>query len=184
MTGEKQTSGKLAVITVHGTGDTATGPTGEKWFQNGSAFVAKLKDRLSSHGVDAEIIPHLWTGANSANAREKGALSLAKRVRQLSRQGRDVHVIGHSHGGNVANDAACMLGWSLRQRKPKLSSVTTVGTPFFRTHVTVSERLGAWAFVIMTVVSLAFMLAASAYLALDASTAGAGCRPGRPSSAS
>jgi hypothetical protein len=162
---------RIAVITVHGTGDTAATTTGEKWFQNGSAFAGRLTESLSSRGVNAEIIPHLWTGANSANAREKGALSLAKRIRQLSRQGRDVHVIGHSHGGNVANDAACMLGWSMKQHKPKLSSVTTVGTPFFRTHVTVSERLGAWAFVVMTVVSIAFMLAASAYLALDASTA-------------
>jgi hypothetical protein len=154
MADSKHGSGKLAVITVHGTGDTAPGPDGDKWFQNGSSFAGRLKDGLGARGLDAEIIPHLWSGANSANAREIGARKLAKKVRELSRKGRDVHVIGHSHGGNVANDAACMLGWSLKQRKPKLSSVTTVGTPFFRTHVTTSERLGAWAFSITTLLSI------------------------------
>ena len=74
---------KLAVITVHGTGDTATGPVGSKWFQNGSTFTAKLKEDLDRRGVDAEVIPHLWSGANSANARELGARKLAKRIRQL-----------------------------------------------------------------------------------------------------
>ncbi|HEV7689730.1 MAG TPA: hypothetical protein VGO52_02865, partial [Hyphomonadaceae bacterium] len=147
-------AGKPAVITVHGTGDTAPGPNGEKWFQNGSVFVGRLKESLNKRGVDAEVIPHLWSGANSANARENGARSLTKRIRQLVKQGRDIHIVGHSHGGNVANDAACMINWHSKQRRPMLSSITTVGTPFFKTHVTVSERLGAWAFVIMTWLSI------------------------------
>ncbi len=93
---------------------------GSKWFQNGSDVrrQADGKPRPARHGRGDH--PHLWSGANSANEREKGARSLAKRIRQLSKQGREVHVVGHSHGGNVANDAACMIGWSLKQRRPKL----------------------------------------------------------------
>jgi hypothetical protein len=170
MADSKHGAGKPAVITVHGTGDTAAGPNGEKWFQNGSVFVGRLKESLGRRGVDAEIIPHLWTGANSANARENGARSLTKLIRQLSKQGRDIHIIGHSHGGNVANDAACMLGWTLKHHTPKISSVTTVGTPFFRTHVTTSERIGAWAFVIMTLLSILVVGGASILFAIGAAS--------------
>jgi hypothetical protein len=36
MAGEQ--SGRIAIVTVHGTGDTAPGLDGEKWFQRGAAF--------------------------------------------------------------------------------------------------------------------------------------------------
>ena len=146
---------KIAVVTVHGTGDTAEGPEGEKWFQNGSEFAGRLQERLSQNGVESEVFPHLWTGANSASAREKGSMALAKKVKRLAKTHAGVYVVGHSHGGNVANDAACMLGWAdKKKRKPKISSITTVGTPFFRTIVKRSEKVGAWAFLLMVIVSM------------------------------
>ncbi len=147
-------SEKIAVVTVHGTGDTAEGLDGEKWFQRGSTFSSQLQASLRARGVDSEIVPHLWTGANSASAREKGSIALAKRARKLAKSHAGVHVIGHSHGGNVANDAACMLNWHTGKKRPRLASVTTVGTPFFRTIVKRSEKLGAWAFLLMVIVSL------------------------------
>jgi formylglycine-generating enzyme required for sulfatase activity len=149
---------RIAVVTVHGTGDTADSATGDKWFQNGSTFVTGLKARLTARGVEADVHPHFWSGANSAAEREKGARSLAKLVRKLAKSHDGVHVIGHSHGGNVANDAACMLNWSRAQKRPKLASVTTVGTPFFRTLVTRSEVIGAWAFGAMALISTFVLL--------------------------
>lgn len=147
-------SEKIAIVTVHGTGDTAEGLDGEKWFQRGSEFATRLQGRLSAQGVDSEIVPHLWSGANSASAREKGSMALAKEAKKLSKTHAGVHVIGHSHGGNVANDAACMLNWHQEKQRPRLASVTTVGTPFFRTIVHRSEKVGAWAFLLMVIVSL------------------------------
>ncbi len=144
---------RIAVITVHGTGDTAETTIGEKWFQNGSRFVTDLKSRLAGRGVEADVHPHLWSGANSASEREKGARSLTKLIRQLAKSYDGVHVIGHSHGGNVANDAATMLNWSHGQKRRKLASVTTVGTPFFRTQVSRGEALGGWAFGAMALIS-------------------------------
>jgi formylglycine-generating enzyme required for sulfatase activity len=149
---------RIAVITVHGTGDTAETTTGEKWFQNGSKFVTDLKKQLAGRGVEADVHPHLWSGANSASEREKGARSLTKLIRQLAKTYHGVHVIGHSHGGNVANDAATMLNWSHKQKRPTLASVTTVGTPFFRTQVSRSEALGAWAFGAMALISMFALL--------------------------
>ncbi len=40
----------IAVVTVHGTGDTAASPDGPKWFQRGSAFSDRLKQRLARDG--------------------------------------------------------------------------------------------------------------------------------------
>lgn len=126
-------AGKAAIVTVHGTGDTAEGLTGSKWFQQGSPFAERLLGHLRQHGVDGDIIPHLWSGANSAWDRERAANKLAKRIRGLYSKYDSIHVIGHSHGGNVANDAAVLLKWGLRRnaQKEKFDSLTTVGTPFF-----------------------------------------------------
>ena len=126
-------AGKAAIVTVHGTGDTAEGPAGEKWFQQGSAFAERLLGHLRQHGVDADIVPHLWSGANSAWDRERAANKLASRIRGLYNKYDSIHVVGHSHGGNVANDAAVLLKWGLRRNavKEKFDSLTTVGTPFF-----------------------------------------------------
>ncbi len=151
-------SDKIAIVTVHGTGDTAEGVDGEKWFQRGSTFSTRLQEKLAARGVESEIVPHLWTGANSATAREKGSQHLAKTARRLAKTHAGVHVIGHSHGGNVANDAACMLNWHKQKKRPRISSVTTVGTPFFRTIVRRSEKLGAWAFLLMVIVSLCMLV--------------------------
>jgi len=124
---------KIAVVTVHGTGDTAPSDTGDKWFQKGSAFTERLKQSLAAHGVEADIAPHLWSGANSAWERERAANRLAARIRHLYNRYDGIHVIGHSHGGNVANDAAVLLKWGLRRHEKyeRFDSLTTVGTPFF-----------------------------------------------------
>jgi hypothetical protein len=128
-----QNADKIAIVTVHGTGDTAASLDGEKWFQRGSKFTEDVKRRLQAQGVDADIVPHLWSGANSAWERERGADRLAAHIRKLFHKYDGVHVIGHSHGGNVANDAAVLLKWGLRRshKHERLDSLTTVGTPFF-----------------------------------------------------
>lgn len=152
-------SEKIAIITVHGTGDTAAEPDGpvdgDHWFQTQSKFIGRLKQRLAGHGLEADVIPLLWTGANSAIARDKGAIKLAQAVRKLSGKydGR-IHVIGHSHGGNVANDAAVRLNWSRGRGGQKVASLTTVGTPFFRSSVSGGDRLGAWIFIFVMLASI------------------------------
>ncbi len=151
---------RIALVTVHGTGDTASSPVGEKWFQSGSTFTNMLLERLAARGVEAEVVPHLWSGANSALARERGAMSLARMIRKTARTHSAVHVIGHSHGGNVANDAATMLNWRKgKSRRSPLTSITTVGTPFFRSALSPTENLGGVAFLVVLILStLALML--------------------------
>lgn len=146
---------KIAVVTVHGTGDTAEGPEGTKWFQQGSQFTERLRQKLSSAGVDAEIIPVLWSGANSAAEREKGAVKLANALKRLRGRFGSVHVIGHSHGGNVANDAAIFLRWGMRgSGKDTFNTLTTVGTPFLNLRTGFLQRLAGMTFLYLTWASL------------------------------
>jgi|GEM_PF-1759741 len=142
---------KIAIVTVHGTGDTAPSLDGAKWFQRGSKFTEDLKRRLEAQGIEADIVPHLWSGANSAWDRERGANHLAARIRKLFQKYSGVHVIGHSHGGNVANDAAVLLKWGLRggRKNERLDSLTTVGAPFFNARTGVLQMLAAILFLIV-----------------------------------
>ena len=143
--------GKVAIVTVHGTGDTAESADGDKWFQRGSEFSQRLLQHLSGQGISGEIVPHLWTGANSAWDRERGANKLADRIRGLYSKYDTIHVIGHSHGGNVANDAAVLLKWGLRRNaeREKFDSLTTVGTPFFNVRTGFLQRIAGVLFTLI-----------------------------------
>lgn len=160
---------KVAIVTVHGTGDTAEGPDGDKWFQRGSQFCTRLLQHLGAQGVGADIVPHLWSGANSAWDRERAANRLANRLRGLFRRYDSIHVIGHSHGGNVANDAAVLLKWGLRRSAnlEKFDSLTTVGTPFFNIKTGWPQKLAGIIFLIIAWGSAIFIPPLAAYLAYD-----------------
>ncbi len=142
---------KIAIVTVHGTGDTADSAEGQKWFQRGGAFSERLRQKLAQQGLDAEIVPVLWSGANSAAEREKGAEKLARELRKSARRYASVHVIGHSHGGNVANEAAVRLRWGRKRRaREPIASLTTVGTPFLNLRTGLLQRLAGLLFFLLT----------------------------------
>lgn len=174
---------RIAVITVHGTGDTAAGPDGDKWFQTGSAFVARLRQRLSIAGIEADIIPLLWSGANSAVAREKGAGRLGAAIVKAGRDYDAVHVIGHSHGGNVAVDTAKLIGWrsdswfrryifwAAQKSLSRWASVTTVGAPFLKGDPGRFQVLSAIAFLLLIVASY-FAIATGFFDLISSSTIG------------
>ncbi len=160
-------SDAIAVVTVHGTGDSAHGLDGEKWFQRGSAFSERLKRDLAAQGIESEVVPHLWSGANSAWERERGANRLAALIRRLRGCYSGIHIIGHSHGGNVANDAAVLLKWGLRRhaKNERFDSLVTVGTPFFDVRTGWVQAVAGFLFLVIAWGSaIAFPLTALAWL--------------------
>ncbi|WP_395646476.1 esterase/lipase family protein [Terricaulis sp.] len=163
MTGQTK---PIAVVTVHGTNDTAEKLEGEKWFQKGSHFAQALTGRLAARGVNAEIVPFLWSGANSASEREKGAEKLASAIKHLGGRYAGVHLVGHSHGGNVANDAALLLRWGRRRGRGKenIASLTTIGTPFLNSSTGALQSLGGLLFLAITVISIPLYLLSSVML--------------------
>jgi hypothetical protein len=165
---------KAAVVTVHGTGDTAKELAGEKWFQQKSPFAERLVGHLREHGVEADIVPHLWSGANSAWDRERAANKLAQRVRGLYEKYDSIHLVGHSHGGNVANDAAVLMRWGLRQNaiKERFDSLTTVGTPFFNMRTGPVQMFGGLLFMLIAYGSVLLFPFIAGFFIFDIATGG------------
>jgi hypothetical protein len=145
---------KVVIVTVHGTGDTADSVAGDKWWQQGSAFSERLRQRLAQNGVEADLSPLRWSGQNKGLAREQGADKLADTVKRLSRSYSGVHIIGHSHGGNVANIAADLVRWGRsKQGDQRIASITTVGTPFLKSQTGWPESLAGLLFLAITFLS-------------------------------
>lgn len=164
-------SARALILTIHGTNDGKPGGSGDtKWWEKSSGFVRGLTQNLLARGLAAEVEEFLWGGANSAFAREKGSLALMRRIRKAAGTYDEIHLIGHSHGGNVAVDAARRAAWGrepgwrlLRGRPAGITSITTVGTPFLRPLARNSDYLYALFFVgAMLIVTLGFALPAAA----------------------
>jgi hypothetical protein len=153
---------RAVIVTVHGTNDGVRGsPDDTKWWEKSSTFAQQLTEMLGQKGVSTEIDEHVWGGANSAYARQKGAISLVRKLRHHSKMYDEVHLIGHSHGGNVAVDAARLIAWGKEgggklfgQRRVEITSLTTVGTPFLRAQARGSDYFSALAFVILVLVAV------------------------------
>jgi len=71
---------------------------GYPWWRRWSLFCDAVRQSL---GKECEIREFRWSGKNTDAARLKAAEDLARTIEKDSPQ-RKVHVIGHSHGGNVA----------------------------------------------------------------------------------
>ncbi len=86
------------IILVHGTGASAPTCTGTAWWQS-DGELWPLIAKISAGKLTPEAF--IWSGANSERARRDAGSALCHRLRQLEREGRGVHLVGHSHGGSV-----------------------------------------------------------------------------------
>jgi pimeloyl-ACP methyl ester carboxylesterase len=106
-------SAKETIILVHGTfaAPRVGGPS--QWYQPRSEFCQDLDARLKKLGSRARCWAHLtddspgffWSGRNDWTARAAGAADLARLMHALIKDGWRVHVVAHSHGGNVLLEA-------------------------------------------------------------------------------
>lgn len=119
-------SHRLIVLAIHGT----FAPDAD-WAQPGSTLHQLIQSEPGS--IHINWVPFSWSGGNSHSARELASTGLAKKVDDLSIQNpnADIHLIGHSHGGNVA---LMMLSAHLDIR-PKVASVICLSTPFLKFDV-------------------------------------------------
>ena len=120
------------VILVHGTFAGYPAAVGEtpRWWQDGSPFRTAL---ASATGADVTAFCWGKGGANSETLRRRGARDLLEMMEALETEGRDYHLVGHSHGGSVIWQALVYAA-ARRSRGPhglkRLRSWTTIGTPF------------------------------------------------------
>ncbi len=109
------------------------------WWEAGGSFRKSLEAALERHGSPARCGLPLglweghnswsgWSGLNSEVERRRGAYDLAKHIRALQSDPavRRIHLVAHSHGGNVVRRALRYLN----HPRHKLGKVVCLGTPF------------------------------------------------------
>src|SRR5207249_10177982 len=75
---------------------------GYPWWRRWSVFSLKLRQAL---GRECEVREFRWSGTNTHQARMDAGGDLARTIEEEDESQR-IHIIGHSHGGNVALAAA------------------------------------------------------------------------------
>lgn len=100
---------------------------GGQWWHPEGVFSAEIKAGFPKH-AEVEVCCHRWGdgGKNTMYARREGATHLRRAIEEYSRSGDQIHLIGYSHGGNVAIGALEHVNADAIIR-----SVTLVGTPIF-----------------------------------------------------
>ena len=131
-----------------------------KWYEPGGQFCLLLDEALQAKGSGARCWKHCevtgevftWSGANNWVDRQAASQSLAEYIKSLHNEGWVVHVIAHSHGGNIAVNAIRLsVQYSMEQAKiltipPSVefhpAYIVTLGTPFFHFKQETDNRSG------------------------------------------
>lgn len=123
---------KLGIVSIHGTfanitsSDSHANDTRSKFFLHNSDFAQALIAELSeTYEVVWEQFP--WSGKNLESARYSAVKELKKFINNKTHLGKNILLIAHSHGGNIA------LDWIANYSSKYSSHAITFGTPF--THL-------------------------------------------------
>jgi hypothetical protein len=88
--------------------------------------------------VDAgcAVVPFVWTGGNSHRARHRAAGDLAEQLRVQAEKTPEAQqwIVAHSHGGNVALNAAARLRGD-GEAKGNVYGIATLATPFIHAYL-------------------------------------------------
>jgi hypothetical protein len=175
---------RTVFLTVHGTFDGIANPAAPRWWEPTSPFWQAILAHSPHGGLDGTVQSFVWSGKNSAYEREVAARALAKQLKTLRARYDNIHLIGHSHGGNVIEDALERIAWNGARRPSfashknpsKIRSVTTLGTPFLdRRESTLRKVLIILTLllvigIVLLAVLFAILATALSGISLDAST--------------
>ena len=143
---------KAVVTLVHGTWARAAA-----WARSDSPLCQSLREAAAQSGSQVEFKTCVWSGSNSVRGREEAARTLVEQLGKDFKQAPTAShfIIGHSHGGNIAVDAACAPGVGER-----LSGIVTMSTPFVSCRRSGIRLTGAllYALTMLALVQLSFYL--------------------------
>lgn len=145
--------GGLRIILLHGTQWPFLRLN--RWFEEGAPLQIAL--RRAFPGAAIEIFS--WSGWNTQRARHAAALELIANLELWKLQSSKIVIIAHSHGGNVALQAA------QKMRDEKISLIT-LGTPFLELRSEESVRRIGMLIVIMFSIPLFMTASLSSYFIL------------------
>jgi len=156
---------KHLVYLIHGTWARSA-----RWCQKGSLIRKHISRAL---GEDTIFEPLDWSGRNSVGARAKAARSLRGKLIDLNASSRDrkVHIVAHSHAGNIVSYALDAFseprlhikeeGETIRKVlheenesiRDMIASVTFLSTPFLHiAPLKLEKKLGLSLLVILTLI--------------------------------
>src|SRR5262249_22160444 len=98
------------------------------WWRRWSLFSCELRNAF---GKDCEIREFRWSGANTHQARMSAGTDLARAI-DADDSARTIHIVGNSHGGNVALAAVNHLA------KGRVENVVLLANP----HMALVEKHG------------------------------------------
>ncbi len=92
---------KTHLFLVHG-----TYAGNEKWTQNLEEKVTFASESVRGLGGEVVVHPFVWSAKNTHESRMKAARNLSAQMERHTKRGERILIVGHSHGGNVAMQAA------------------------------------------------------------------------------
>jgi len=153
-----------------GLGDHCRSDEGEQWWQTDGCLCPRLDSRIRTKDgrrlTETDLVFRLkWHGDNLETARDAAADTFEALFEHSGR--RPLHVIAHSHGGNVARAAIERLARK-KQDIARIGTVVSMGTPFF------TYSRGFWVRAVLTQASLTGLLLFFGYLCHSAHEAAGG----------
>ncbi|MFL2869505.1 MAG: esterase/lipase family protein [Pirellulaceae bacterium] len=97
----EKSKSKTHLFLVHG-----TYAGNEKWTQELEEKVTFASEAVRGLGGDVIVHPFVWSAKNTHESRMKAARNLAVEMERHTKRGEHILIVGHSHGGNVAMQAA------------------------------------------------------------------------------
>lgn len=153
------------VYLVHGT----FSPNAE-WIEPKSPLAVRVNESLPPNSTIQKFV---WDGQNSFRSRRDAANALAAKINsflQTNASGR-VHIVAHSHGGNIA-----LLAVQQIVQIDRVASISTIGTPFISLRVKpwatpafIATSLSIWSFVFtVAILNVLSIKEAPAYISMFA----------------
>ena len=136
----KQDQGRRALRDIHPAMRPFLAPRADpqpQWYQEGSEFREQLAEKLAEQQLkNLAWREFAWSGENDHFERLKAAKKLAAMFKEIQESDKSarIHVIAHSHGGNVLLQAAeiHLRRYSIYQNR--FGQFVFLGTPFMRKH--------------------------------------------------
>ena len=137
---------KETVIVVHGTFSGKRTDGSASWYAPGESFCQQLDAALANAQSSARCWQHLqpgeeyfhWDGRNDWMSRRNATARLRQLLLRLHAEKWRVHLVGHSHGGNVIIDA--ITDDEGRVERWFRGRVALLGTPLYRDAAQFSVR--------------------------------------------
>lgn len=110
------------------------------WWKENQPFYNALKQALTKKKISFSLNAFIWSGSLQHEKRVQAGMELAGYIIKNTKPHQKIHIVAHSHGGNVALLAAGFLQEA--QAQQKISYLFTLGTPIGPSYTKTAHLIG------------------------------------------